>query len=116
MKKIVLMVILAGVVGCSSKNCRETREEQASVTGDPGFRGVSKENDPMSKTPLADRIRVYKPDGSLQCGMGDPMSLSTMEKQLGNIKIHRSFNKNDGLMRAQVCGSPTGNSNVYEID
>jgi hypothetical protein len=109
MNKLFLIVLGASIIGCSTKNCREVREEA-------GTRSVSKEHDPLSKTAQADRVRVYKPDGSLQCGMGDPVKLETMQKQLGGIKVHRSFNKNDGLMRAQVCGSSTGNSNVYEID
>ncbi|MNL53665.1 hypothetical protein D3C87_1769290 [compost metagenome] len=39
-----------------------------------------------------------------------------MEKDLKGIKTYSSINKNDGMMRIQVCGSPTGNSNIYEID
>lgn len=63
-----------------------------------------------------DRVRVYKPDGSLQCGQGKATPLAEMQKELKNITVHTSFNKNDGMMRIQVCGAPTGNSNVYEID
>ncbi|WP_413291499.1 hypothetical protein [Bdellovibrio sp. HCB337] len=63
-----------------------------------------------------DRVKVYKPDGSLQCGQGKATPLADMQKDLKNIKVHSSFNKNDGMMRIQVCGAPTGNSNVYEID
>lgn len=112
MKKIFLMMALAAVVACANKNCREARKEEASA----GSRNLTKEKDPMSKTSLADRVRVYKADGSLQCGQGVQIALATMEKQLGGIKVHRSFNKNDGMMRTQVCGAATGNSNVYEID
>lgn len=63
-----------------------------------------------------DRVKVYKPDGSLQCGQGKAVPLADMQKDLKDIKVYSSFNKNDGMMRIQVCGSPTGNSNVYEID
>ena len=63
-----------------------------------------------------DRVKVYKPDGSLQCGQGKATPLADMQKDLKNIKVYSSFNKNDGMMRIQVCGAPTGNSNVYEID
>jgi hypothetical protein len=117
MKSILTMIFVVGVLGCSSKNCRETRQEEAAVNGGVSVPApIAKEKDPMSKTALADRIRVYKPDGSLQCGMGDKISLSDMQKQLGAIKVHKSYNKHDGMMRTQVCGSPTGNNNVYEID
>ena len=39
-----------------------------------------------------------------------------MQKQLGDIQVHKSYNQNDGMMRIQVCGAATGNSNIYEID
>ena len=62
------------------------------------------------------KIKVYKADGSLQCGMGKGVSVSEMAKELAGIKIYTSENKSDGMMRIQVCGSPTGQCNVYEID
>lgn len=116
-KKIMLTVLFFSFVGCANKNCREVRQEEALATGKPIVQPeIAKEKDPMTKTALADRVRVYKPDGSLQCGMGEVISVAEMQKQLGTIKVHRAFNKNDGMMRTQVCGSPTGNHNVYEID
>ena len=63
-----------------------------------------------------DRVSVYKYDGGLQCGMGSATSLDEMQKQLKGIKVHSSINKPDGLMHIQLCGSPTGRCNVYEID
>ena len=63
-----------------------------------------------------DRVRVYKPDGSLQCGQGRAIPLTEMEKDLKGVKSYSGINKNDGMMRIQVCGSPTGNCNIYEID
>ena len=86
------------------------------AAGDTEIKPVSKENDPMSKTAIADRVKVHKPDGGLQCGMGKAVSLSDMQKQLGAIKVYKSYNKNDGMMRIQMCGAPTGNSNIYEIN
>lgn len=63
-----------------------------------------------------DRVKVYKADGSLQCGQGKALPTAEMQKQLKDIKVYSSANKNDGMMRIQVCGSPTGNANIYEID
>lgn len=102
---------LVFAVACTSTNCRE-QKEKAGVAAAP----VKKEIDPMAKTSVADRVKVFKPDGSLQCGQGKAISLGEMQKELKGIQVHSSFNKNDGLMRIQVCGAPTGNSNVYEID
>jgi hypothetical protein len=62
------------------------------------------------------KVKVYKADGTLQCNQGEKMSLETMAKELGGIQIFSSENKHDGLMRIQLCGKPTGNNNVYEID
>ncbi len=70
----------------------------------------------MSSSSTAERVKVYKADGSLQCGQGKQIPLAEMQKQLKDIKVYSAVNKNDGMMRIQVCGSPTGNSNVYEID
>ncbi len=62
------------------------------------------------------KVKVAKADGSLQCGQGRAIPVAEMQKELGAIKVYSSANKNDGMMRIQVCGSPTGNHNVYEID
>lgn len=70
----------------------------------------------MAKTSVADRIFVHKPDGSLQCNQGSPISVEEMKKDLKDIPVYSSRKQNDGQMRIQVCGAPTGMSNVYEID
>ncbi len=62
------------------------------------------------------RIKVFKYDGSLQCGMGKAVPIGEMAKELVGITIYSSENKPDGLMHIQLCGSPTGRANVYEID
>ncbi len=113
MKKIFFSLVVLGLVGCSNKSCREIRQEASA--GAPPV-AVSKEKDPMSKTAIADRVKVHKADGSLQCSQGKAISLLEMQKQLGDIQVHKSYNQNDGMMRIQVCGAATGNSNIYEID
>lgn len=70
----------------------------------------------MKETPLVDRVKVFKPDGSLQCNQGKPVPLNEMRKELDGLTIHQASQKNDGLMRIQKCGTPTGQCNVYEID
>ena len=69
----------------------------------------------MNETSKSSTVFVSKPDGSLQCGQGKAMSLQEMEKQLGSIPVVSRENRTDGLMHIQVCGSPTGKVNVYEI-
>src|SRR5690606_4760685 len=96
------------VLGCASGHCR----------GRESIKEASKmkwtDEEVMEKR-RAERVFVYKPDGSLQCGMGQSIKPETMASQLGEIKIYSMENKNDGMMRIQLCGSPTGQINVYEI-
>jgi hypothetical protein len=47
--------------------------------------------------------------------MGKKISLEEMQKELKGIEVFSKTNQNDGLMRIQVCGAPTGDSNVFEI-
>ena len=61
------------------------------------------------------KIKVAKEDGTLQCSRGKLIALADMQKDLKEITVFSSSNQNDGMMRIQVCGSPTGNYNVYEI-
>lgn len=109
--KLLLAFSMILLAACASTNCRQMKEQQ-SASGAP----VTKEADPMTKTSVADRVRVSKPDGSLQCGQGKATAIAEMQKQLKDIQVYSSENKNDGLMRIQLCGSPTGNHNVYEIN
>lgn len=113
MSKIVLALSFIFITSaCTHGNCRSQKKGiEASATT------VSKTEVPVSASSLpTDRVKVCKTDGSLQCGQGNPISLEEMQKQLKGIKVYSSLNKNDGLMRIQVCGAPTGNHNIYEID
>lgn len=102
MKFIVIILSLMIFTSCSSKPCREVN-----TTGIP-----EEFKNPVSKK----SVFVYKYDGTKQCGEGQEVSLDAMSKQLQNIKILSMTKKNDGMMRIQVCGAPTGQANVYEIE
>src|SRR6266576_2189280 len=62
-------------------------------------------------------VEVAKYDGSVQCEEGSGISLSKMQCDLTDkgIKVLSSRRGHDCLMRAQVCGQPTGVLNVYQI-
>lgn len=96
---ICFLVMLT--LGCSSTNCRLQEAENMKKS--------------VEKVAVVPSVRVYKYDGSLQCGMGKSIPLEEMKADLKNLKIISAAHKNDGLMRIQLCGSPTGNANVYEI-
>lgn len=123
--------------GCSQKPCREAHPNaliQPSPTPAPmaesdrdatdgegdskeklinGGIVMAAEKKPGEKMPS--RVWIYKYDGSKQCGTGEKISLSTMEKDLKGIKVFKRKSENDGKMRIQMCGTPTGTANVYEI-
>lgn len=105
-KKFVLLLASAGLVmmACSHANCGA--EKNANKSGAAV----------VIKTSSADRVKVSKPDGSLQCGQGKKIAIAEMQAQLKDIKVYAAENKTDGMMRIQLCGTPTGFFNVYEID
>ena len=110
MRKFFTVSLLLIAVACANTNCREIREK----SGVPAP-VVAKDADPMTKTATADRVRVFKSDGSLQCQQGDAVPLSEMQKELAGLHVLAAMNTSDGLLRTQVCGSPTGKANVYTI-
>ncbi|MHC2432735.1 hypothetical protein [Bradyrhizobium sp. USDA 4451] len=66
----------------------------------------------------SDAVYVYKYDGSVQCGGGQPISLEAMAKELtdAGITIISQRKGTDGLAHPFVCGATTGAINIYEID
>ena len=96
---------------CVSGHCRRKNEPPPApqaVNATPAA--------PVAAKPAnGDNVYVYKYDGSLQCGMGKPVALDAMVKELAGIPVVSSEKKRDGLMHIQVCGSITGMANVYEI-
>jgi hypothetical protein len=63
-------------------------------------------------------LEVAKYDGSLQCEMGQPVSLDQMEKELraASIAVEAKGKKADGIQHPRMCGASTGTMNVYRIN
>lgn len=99
---------LAGLSACTSGNCRSQKNDAADEKLVAAVAAAT--------TTPASHIKVFKYDGSLQCGMGKAISLSDMQKELTGIAVYSAENKADGLMHIQACGTPTGRANVYEIE
>lgn len=114
--KIALLAFSLFVLGCASGNCRSKKMEseahtpQATTSETAGAAAMAKSSTPQ------ERVKVYKYDGSLQCGQGKAVAVAEMAKELKGIQVYSSENKPDTLMRTMVCGTPTGQANVYEID
>jgi hypothetical protein len=108
LKWICASILSMTLFGCATGKCVNAATG-TTTTSQAGGTAVK----PESKL---DRVKVFKMDGSLQCGQGQAIPVADMQKDLKDIKVYSSLNKNDGMMRIQVCGAATGNCNVYEID
>ena len=98
-------------------NAGTTSSEAASTTTAPPNAAPTPNEIPKeTPTAAATTVKVYKYDNSRQCGQGKALDLEDMAKQLKNVKVISQEKKNDGMMRIQMCGAPTGVANVYEID
>ena len=62
-------------------------------------------------------VWVKRPDGGKQCAPDSAQDLDLGSKELAKlgIPVLESSKKNDGKMRIQVCGQPTGSENSYRI-
>ncbi len=100
--RLALALSFFFILGCSSSECLNTKV-------------AKKESSHLAEPSALERVHVFKPDGSLQCGQGSLRALEQDQLLLKSIKVYSAVNKNDGQMRIQLCGSPTGNSNVFEI-
>lgn len=117
MRILLFFILCICLQACASRHCRTLREEESAKKSELEKKPIPEEM-PMNliKPSSADRVRVFKFDGSLQCGLGQAKSLSEMQKDLKGIQVFQSWKRHDGMMRIQLCGSPTGQSNVYEIN
>lgn len=124
-----LSVGLLILSSCAEHPCREPKNPELDRTQSyrekinrgaeikPSITTESNENGELQVgLPNAPKIIVYKPDGSRQCEKGTGVSLKTMAGELAGIKIYRQDKIKDGLAHIQVCGSPTGMINTFEVD
>lgn len=117
MKYILAVLVLGSLFSCSTRTCKPNEtisKDQANVS--QPVAGETTISPTSNMTNQIKKIKVYKADGSVQCEQGTGTSASDMQKQLGDIKVYSAENKSDGLIRIQMCGTPTGNCNVYEIN
>lgn len=114
--EIKKLILFCGVIllafGCTTGNCRSHKIQQEQEGG-----AMPPKNNKLLPAPSAsDRVRVYKADGTLQCAQGVRIDIKDMQKELKDIKVYKTFSENDGMLRIQMCGAPTGNSHIFEID
>ncbi len=90
---------------CSLKHCRG-----------PGDKPLPQKNTGKKALKTENSIWVYKYDGGKQCDRRPPVGIKTAQKDLGEIPVLEAKKQNDGLMRIQACGAPTGMANTYKIN
>lgn len=115
----ILVMALAGLFACAAGPCKnEMRGDEGSAP--LGFApNPNKPEVTMSdrETPSYQRLLVFKFDGTLQCQGDKAIPLETMQKELtdAGIQVFSAKHQSSGFMMTQVCGSPTGMINLYEI-
>lgn len=107
---IALFFICLSTLSCQQTPCKIEERSKSSTQSAEDIKNQ------LTKGSVLNRVKVYKPDGTLQCNQGKKISVETMSKELQGFKIYSSENKHDGLMRIQLCGKPTGQVNIFEID
>lgn len=115
MRSFLLFCGVIFLAGCAAKTCRRKDQIPPHPNSEAVFSHQQKELAQTKKNQARQRILVYKYDGSRQCGQGTTVPLEAMAKDLQPISIFSKTKKNDGLVRIQMCGAPTGRANVYEI-
>lgn len=119
MKIILALALLLTISSCSTRTCKPNEANAAqsgSAVANQPVAGETKISPTTTMTNPIKKIKIYKPDGSIQCEQGTGVSPADMAKQLGDVKVFSSEKKHDGLIRTQVCGNATGNCNVFEIN
>jgi hypothetical protein len=107
MRWLRLAMILL-ICGCAQHHCRRPPDNPPTAV-------VAPQGEEVPSVATSRKVKIYKYDGSLQCGQGKAADLDNMAKELKGITVFSSKKQSDGLMHIQVCGSPTGTANVYEI-
>lgn len=110
-----LTALASALIGCSQGHCRRKNENKKAVEAQSPVQEFTERSAEEIAASKAKKVRIFKYDGSLQCGQGKAISVEAMARELKGIKIFSMEKKNDGLMHIQVCGSITGMANVYEI-
>lgn len=104
---LILGVFFA--IGCAPYHCRQAPKIEAQTPVGEAMKAAPDE------ATGSRRVRVFRYDGSLQCGQGKAVAVDVMAKDLKGLEIFSKEKKKDGLMHIQVCGAATGTANVYEI-
>lgn len=110
-----MLALTSLLISCSTQTCKPNENIENSKSSNQPIASESASLTIKNMTTQIKKIKIYKPDGSVQCEANTGQSIIEMQKSLDAITVFSAEKKHDGLMRIQVCGQPTGQCNVYEI-
>lgn len=108
-------------INCASQNCNNI----PSRPSNEAVKLTSNETEPepavKKKTAIPAEFLttfIFVESGEKQCGTGKEKPIISFVKKLekNKINVRSSKSQDDGKMRAQVCGAPTGKIYVFEIN
>lgn len=118
MKKILALSLLATLVSaCNSSDDEPIRTQANADAQSANLEQSSAAESSAGDQHTQDLIKVYKSDGSLQCGQPG-IHLETMMTELtdAGLDVRCAHQSSDGFIYSSACGSNTGRINVYQID
>jgi len=114
MKVLIAIPLLLLFIGCTMKKCREINDPTAKVEQEQSS-ALAANSSAKEKKNEEKTVEVYQYDGTKQCGQGKEIKIEAMAKRLKSISILSQRSQDDGLMRIQMCGAPTGRIHVFQI-
>jgi len=113
-------------VGCVSGHCRTQHESNATLAEKRTQDGEQlKETFKTPQTASGERsspsatagttVRVFKSDGTLQCGKGKKIPIERIASELKGINILEKYAGDDGMMHSSNCGGVTGTGYIFVI-
>ncbi len=112
----VLGLMALWLWGCANGHCRVIAEQQKAAAEKNAAPPTTVQKGGVTVTKTAvEKVMVYKYDGTLQCNQGKLIPIELMKKDLDGITVYSQSSKPDGVMRIQLCGTPTGMAHLFEI-
>lgn len=112
---IAICIVLLSIAGAKPAVGATAPQPLATAEGLGQATSLAVESVAMAEP--VDRVEVFKPDGSLQCGGGDIVSLADARDDLedAGVRVYSAQKRHDGRKRIAKCGAPTGQILVFEI-
>ena len=93
------------------------RAPQALAFASKATPAAASETEALSSSVSGPTVWVTRPDGAQQCAPGSGQSLESSSSELQKAQVHvlSSQKGGDKKFRAQMCGIPSGKTNMFQI-